>query len=102
MNEVTFSEFFQDFLVESADHLQEYEKCLLEIESETQTGNFPAIFDERIQSIFRSVHTIKGLAAMVGLSDIKNYTHEAENLLDALRSGRIEISPALIEVLQNS
>jgi two-component system chemotaxis sensor kinase CheA len=99
MSDVTFSEFFQDFLVESTDHLQEYEKCLLEIEAEKLSGHSPAIVDDRIQSIFRSVHTIKGLAAMVGLSDIKDYTHEAENLLDSVRSGRLMISAALIEVL---
>lgn len=100
MNDSNYNEFFHDFLIESTEHLQEYERCLLNIEMMMRHDDYT--FDhirENVQSIFRSVHTIKGLAGMMDFNLIKDYAHEAESLLDLIRSQRIVLDDSLIHQL---
>jgi two-component system, chemotaxis family, sensor kinase CheA len=44
---------------------------------------------ETINALFRSVHTVKGSSGMFGLTDIMNFSHTVENLLDNLRQGTV-------------
>ena len=73
-------EIIKDFQIESLDLLSGMETDLLSLEAE----NFP---QERINSLFRAVHTIKGTGGMLGFTDIVNFTHLVENYLDRLREG---------------
>ncbi|MGC7845508.1 chemotaxis protein CheW [Desulforudis sp. 1088] len=52
-----------------------------------------------LQEVFRAAHTIKGSSAMMGFEDVASLTHELESLLDALRGGKLEVSPWLVNVL---
>ena len=36
--------------------------------------------------MFRSAHSLKGLSAMLGLTDINHLTHKIENVFDAART----------------
>ena len=51
---------------------------------------------EVIDEIFRAIHTIKGMSATMGYTQLSNLAHQAENLLDEVRHGRIAVSPAMI------
>lgn len=77
-------EMLNDFRDECYEHLQVFEDNLLII----QTDGFT---NETINSIFRSVHTIKGISGMFNFNFIVEFTHVAENLLDKLRNGEVEI-----------
>lgn len=102
MNQNQFNEFFQDFLIEGTERLQEFESNLLLLESTVRSKEFSFHhIEEPIQSIFRSIHTIKGLAGMLDLDAIKNYGHEAENLLDLIRSKVIPMSDPVVSLLFN-
>src|SRR5712691_7104799 len=57
---------------------------------------------ELINKIFREVHSLKGLAGMVGFSDVSEFAHTLEDMLDRLRMGRIAISKDLINLLFDS
>ena len=57
---------------------------------------------ETIHSLFRSFHTIKGLAGFMELADIKDVAHEVETLLDDARNGRMSISREVVDVVLSS
>jgi len=79
------------FIQESVDHLDDIEHRVLNLEQDQS--------DELINSIFRSIHTIKGVASFVGFSYVSETSHELETLLDDMRNGLHEITDELITVL---
>jgi chemotaxis protein histidine kinase CheA len=50
-------------------------------------------------SLFRDAHTIKGSARMLGLSAVLQVAHSAEDLLGAIRDGRLVVRRDLIDLL---
>ncbi|WP_293853354.1 chemotaxis protein CheA [uncultured Alsobacter sp.] len=52
-----------------------------------------------IHAAFRAVHSIKGGAGAFGLSQLVEFAHLFEACLDALRSGRIAVEDAPIDIL---
>jgi two-component system chemotaxis sensor kinase CheA len=54
---------------------------------------------DRINAIFRGAHSLKGLSAMFGLESVAGVAHKAEDVLDALRLGKVLLSPELLETL---
>ncbi len=54
---------------------------------------------ELINDVFRGVHTLKGLSGLFGATRMAGLSHELEDVLDDLRLGRIEISPAVLDLL---
>jgi two-component system chemotaxis sensor kinase CheA len=55
--------------------------------------------DEYIGTIFRAMHTIKGVAGMFSFEEIISFTHIAENLMDAVRNGKIALDENLLMLL---
>jgi two-component system chemotaxis sensor kinase CheA len=88
-------ELLADFFMESRDHLVSIESQLLVIE------NNPANTDA-IHNIFRSFHTIKGLAGFLELPAILAVAHEVETLLDLARNGELSITPLVVDVVLES
>ena len=90
--EVTTSQFAEDpelvreFLGEAREHLASVEAGVLTLELEPDNG-------EALNAVFRSFHTIKGLAAFLGASAIQELAHETENVLDLARSGTLFSRP---------
>jgi two-component system chemotaxis sensor kinase CheA len=80
------------FLAESREHLNACNGSLLEWE------RAPASV-EPVDRLFRAIHTIKGMAATMGYSGVAQLAHAAENLLDALRHGRVSTGPAVFQLL---
>jgi len=57
---------------------------------------------QAIQEIFRAAHTIKGSSAVMGFEKIASLTHEMENVFQEMRSGKLSVSKALIDILLQS
>lgn len=89
------SEIFLEFLSEVLDHLEESESNILSIEDETCDY-------EVINAIFRSIHSIKGSAGFLGLTDMQRLSHELEALLDKARKGEITITQEIIDISLNA
>lgn len=53
---------------------------------------------ETINVVFRAVHSIKGGAGAFGLSDLVEFSHGYETVLDAVRAGRTTITPGLLNL----
>lgn len=79
------------FIQEAVDHLDDIEHRVLTLEDDYS--------DDLVNSIFRSIHTIKGVASFVGFSYVSETSHELETLLDDVRNGMHEITDELITVL---
>jgi len=54
---------------------------------------------EAVQDLFRSFHSIKGLAATMDYRDILELSHILEDLLDGIRNGDIELTPERLNIL---
>src|SRR5258708_2378659 len=54
---------------------------------------------ELVNDVFRGVHTLKGLSALFGVTRMAGLSHELEEVLDDLRLGRLELTPALLDLL---
>ncbi|HET7543186.1 MAG TPA: chemotaxis protein CheA [Polyangiaceae bacterium] len=89
-------EFIAAYLVEAEEHLAVASTQLLAIESSQRAGETNP---RAVRETFRSLHTIKGLSAMVGVEAVVAIAHRMENFLrDSDRSG-IALPPAAIEAL---
>jgi two-component system chemotaxis sensor kinase CheA len=82
----------QTFSHEVDELLTEMEEALLALEEMPNDA-------ERINSIFRAMHTIKGSAGLFGFDDVVAFAHEAETILDQVRNGECAIDAELISVL---
>jgi len=80
------------FFLESEEGLQALEHCFALCRSGAHE-------DETINTIFRSVHSIKGGAGAFGHEHLQSFAHHYESVLDDLRSGKLAMSPALLDVL---
>jgi two-component system, chemotaxis family, sensor kinase CheA len=78
-------EFIAAYLVEAEEHLAIANTQLLAVESSQRTGETNP---RAVRETFRSLHTIKGLSAMVGVEPIVAIAHRMETFLrDFDRSG---------------
>lgn len=86
------SDFQQLFATEAQGRLETLSDQLLELE---KTGPTP----ELVASLFREAHTIKGGAAVVGMSSVARVAHALEDLLEEVRQSRRSVDPALIDAV---
>lgn len=57
---------------------------------------------EHLSELFRAVHTLKGLAGFCALDAVEGLAHAIEDLLDALRSGRVDLDAGTHALLLDS
>jgi two-component system chemotaxis sensor kinase CheA len=88
-------ETLQIFFSETEDLLKSAEESLLTLEATPES-----ISD--VEQLFRSVHTIKSGAAMVGFMNISDYAHLLETLLERLRTHKLAVTKNLITFLLGS
>lgn len=84
-------ELVGDFILEAREHLQTVESGLLVLEKEPSNP-------ETLNAVFRSFHTIKGLAGFLEFANIQALAHEVETILDLARTGQLVMTPALIDL----
>jgi len=85
-------ELLNDVILESGEHLASIENELLNLERDPRNR-------EAIHSVFRSFHTIKGLAGFLELAEIQRVAHQTESLLDEARNARLTVTPAVTDVI---
>lgn len=88
-------EFIREFLEESEENLDQLDQDFVSLEQEP--GDL-----ERLDSIYRAIHTIKGTSGFFGFSKLGAVAHAAENLLSRLRDGEITLNEGLTSALLES
>lgn len=87
-------EFISGYLSEAEEHLQSAGTCLLRLEAAPGDPQ-PRL----VRELFRSLHTLKGLSAMVGVEPIVAIAHEMETILRAADQKAAPVPPAGVELL---
>lgn len=86
------------FKAEAAEHVRALSACLIEIERASQAQSRQRL----IETIFRETHSLKGAARAVGMGHIEALCRSGEEVFAALKKGRIELSPALLDHLHTT
>ncbi|QXE87319.1 chemotaxis protein CheA [Geomonas nitrogeniifigens] len=89
----------KDFLAEAEEILDQLSLDLVSLSDCADGGECSP---DLVNSVFRGAHSLKGLAGMFGLADIAELGHHLENLLDALRLGKVELDQAVVSTLFES
>jgi two-component system chemotaxis sensor kinase CheA len=77
-SELDVKEFMGGYLAEAEEHLSSARANLLSIDDALREGHS----DPRgVRELFRNLHTLKGLSAMVGADSVVDLAHEMESLL---------------------
>lgn len=89
------NQYLEIFIEESKEHLQSCSQYLLKLEK--NPGDFAVV-----NEIFRSAHTLKGMSATMGFTDLADLTHKMENVLDAIRNEKVKVTPEILDVVFES
>ena len=80
------------FKAESEEHLQTLENGLLRLEAEPHDSAM-------LEELFRSAHSLKGAARMLGVEGVETLAHHFEDQLGAARRGHLVMSAATADRL---
>jgi len=84
-NMTELDDLVKEFLIESCENLDRLDQDFVALEKDSSDP-------ERLGSIFRTIHTIKGTCGFLGLSKLESVTHVGESLLSRLRDGEMTTS----------
>lgn len=79
------------FVPEAQEYLDAITACLLRLEKSPEDK-------DTIHKLFRAAHTLKGSAFTVGIQVIGDMTHYMEDIMGAIREGRMRVTPELTDV----
>ncbi len=84
-------EIIQEFVTESRDMIEQLEPAIIELGQNSDS--------ETMNAIFRLFHSMKGSAGFLEFDHLTRVAHAAENLLDLIRNGEIELVPNHVTLL---
>ena len=79
------------FLLEARELLESLEQGLLDLDQAPADS-------ERVNAVFRALHTLKGSGAMFGYARLAAFLHSFEDAFDAVRDQRARATPRLVSV----
>jgi len=85
-------EFISEFLIEASENLDQLDQDLVALEKNPHDP-------DRLASIFRTIHTIKGTCGFFGFTKLSNLSHHGEHLLGLLRDGKLHFDEQLASLL---
>ncbi|WP_440875585.1 chemotaxis protein CheA [Thalassotalea sp. PLHSN55] len=85
-------EILQDFLIEAGEILEALSEQLVELENDPDNSDL-------LNAIFRGFHTVKGGAGFLGLNELVDVCHGAENIFDLLRNGQRSVNSELMDII---
>ncbi len=88
-------EIISEFVFESLEHLEAVEQSLIDLEDNPEDKDL-------INDIFRPVHSMKGGAGFLGVTEINQVAHETETLLDRARKGQLVVTSSIIDLVLQS
>jgi two-component system, chemotaxis family, sensor kinase CheA len=89
---VDMSQYKELFISESREHLHSMNELIVLLEKE-------AADREKIDTLFRVAHSIKGMAASMGYGDIAELAHKIEDLMDRVRKGVLVFDAGVADLL---
>lgn len=93
--DINNEELLKDFFSEAEQQVENLESNILVIENDPSNR-------EAIDEIFRAAHTLKGGSATVEMTELSGFTHVVEDLLDEIRSDRVDVTGPVVDILLSS
>ncbi len=88
-------ELIQEFANDSLEILENIADDIIALSAQIEENS---VDEDLIASIFRTFHSIKGGAGFMNLTIIQKTAHTAENLLDLIRSKKIELTQSRVDL----
>lgn len=88
-------DLLSEFVVESLENLSRLDLELVELENDPENMDI-------LNSIFRTMHTIKGTCGFIGLARLEKLAHASENVLVRLRDKKLQINEEIISAILQS
>ncbi len=85
-----------EFIAEAQEIIEILSRDLLVLDDGQKKGSPDP---DLVNSVFRGVHTLKGIAGMFGFVDLGEVAHVLEDLLDQLRLGKVDLDQKVLDVL---
>ncbi|CAO3429166.1 chemotaxis protein CheW [Azospirillum endophyticum] len=86
------SDLLGQFISESRDLLEKAAEGLLALEKAPDDGDL-------VNTVFRSVHTLKGASGLFEIAPLTRLVHAGEDLLGAVRAGTLMLDPGTVDLL---
>jgi len=93
--DINNEELLKDFFSEAEQQVEILESNVLVIEQNPEDRN-------AVDEIFRAAHTLKGGSATVEMTELSQFTHAMEDLLDEIRSGSVKVTGETVDLLLKS
>ena len=93
--DINNEELLKDFFSEAEQQVEILESNVLVIEQNPEDRN-------AVDEIFRAAHTLKGGSATVEMTELSQFTHAMEDLLDEIRSGNVQVTGEAVDLLLRS
>ena len=97
-NDAFFLELLEDFKLEAAEHLENIETGLLELEKPPASADDQSV----VEMVFREMHSLKGAARAVDLHDIEQLCMNLESVFGEVKAGRLKLSPTMFDELHKA
>ncbi len=85
-------ELLEGFLTETTELLEKMDDDLMALEKTPDNM-------ELMNSIFRSIHTVKGASSFLGFELLVTITHKTEDVLNRLRKGELQVTAGIMDVI---
>src|SRR5512138_1006961 len=85
-------ELLEGFLAETSELLEKMDDDLVALEKRPHDM-------ELLNSIFRSIHTVKGASSFLGFELLVKITHKTEDVLNRLRKDELSVTPEIMDVI---
>jgi len=85
-------ELLEGFLTETSELLEKMDDDLVALEKVPQDM-------ELLNSIFRSIHTVKGASSFLGFELLVKITHKTEDVLNRLRKDELRVTTEIMDVI---
>jgi two-component system, chemotaxis family, sensor kinase CheA len=85
-------EIVKEFLAESYENLDRFDRNLVELEKHPADS-------EILADIFRTIHTIKGTSGFLAFANLEAVAQVGEDLLAGLRDGQFRLNPEIATAL---
>ncbi len=86
------NEYMPMFLAEAQEHLQELNLAIVRLEDDPKRPG-------DVDSIFRIAHSLKGMSATMGFTQIATLTHEMEDVFELLRQRERALSREALDTV---
>ncbi len=85
-------ELLKDFFEEAQGQVSLLEENILALENDPENR-------EAVDEIFRAAHTLKGGAATVEMTELAEFTHIIEDVLDQIRDDKLKVDDQVVDTL---